>query len=124
MDGNGISAGTKKGQGLWPCPFPRSEGILSGLAVIIGLEPAAPVIGHSIAFRRLACLRCLFQRGGKRRDLGSLGLPLSGTLSFPSRLRHAGYHLNRIHFEIALNSNSVCSVNPSLDVYFNSVSFL
>lgn len=42
---------------------------------------------------------------------------LTGTAFFPFRLPYAGYHLNRIHFEIGLKS--VCCVNPSLDAYFN-----
>lgn len=50
---------------------------------------------------------------------GGLGIPLSGAVPVPSQLLYAGYHLNGVHFEIALNS--VCCVNPSLDVYFNSV---
>ena len=95
-----------------------SPGILPGLTVVIGLEAAAPVIGHSVAFLR-NCFRCLlFQDTAESGRSGGLGVMSSGTAVFTSWPSYAGYHLNRIHFEIGLNS--VCSFNPSLDAYFNS----
>lgn len=100
-----------------------SKGILSGLAVIIGLEAALPVIGHGIALFRNIFPYSLFEYAVETGGMGGLGILLPGTVSFPLRLPYAGYHLNWIHFEIGLKS--VCCVNPSLDAYFNSaVTFL
>lgn len=96
-----------------------SKGILFRLPVIIGLEPALPVIGHSVALFRAIFCRSLRESGMDSSGPGGLGIPLSGAVPVPSQLLYAGYHLNGVHFEIALNS--VCCVNPSLDVYFNSV---
>ncbi len=100
----------------------RLPGILSGLTVIIGLEAALPVISHGIAFLRGIFLHCLFEYTVETRGSGGMGILLPGTAFFPFRLPYAGYHLNRIHFEIGLKS--VCCVNPSLDAYFNSVAAL
>lgn len=93
-------------------------GILSGRTVIISLKTALPVVSHSVAlFRRIfPCL--LFEYVVESGSPGGLGILLPGTAFFPFRLLYAGYHLNRIHFEIG--SKSVCCVNPSLDAYFNS----
>ena len=96
-----------------------SESILFGLAVIIGLEPAASVIGDSVALLWGVLPGSPFEGGGEYVGAGGAGLLLPGASLLPFRLRHAGYHLNRIHFEITLNS--VCSVNPSLDVYFRYI---
>lgn len=41
---------------------------------------------------------------------------------FPSQPWRPGYCLNGVHLEIIMNS--VCCVDPSLDVYFNSAEAL
>ena len=91
-------------------------GILPGLTVIIGLEAALPVISHSVALLRSIFRYLLLQSVAESESFGGAGVRLSGTAPVSFRLRYAGYHLNRIHFEIGLNS--VCCVNPSLDAYF------
>ena len=96
-----------------------SKGILFRPAVIIGLEPALPVIGHGVAFFRTILCRSLVAGGLERVGSGGLGVLLPGAFPVSFQLPCAGYHLNGVLFEIALNS--VCCVNPSLDVYFNSV---
>ena len=48
-----------------------------------------------------------------------MGFLMPAPSRFPSQLWHVGDHLNGVHFETALKS--VCSFNPSLDAYFNSV---
>ncbi len=93
-------------------------GILSGRTVIISLKTALPVVSYSVAFFRSIFPCCLFEYAVESGGLGGLGVLLPGTAVFPFRLPYAGYHLNRIHFEIGLKS--VCCVNPSLDAYFNS----
>lgn len=96
----------------------RLPGILSGRAVIIGLETALPVISHSVAFLRSIFLHCLLKYAVENGSFGGLGILMPGTVFLSFRFPYAGYHLNRIHFEISLKS--VCCVNPSLDAYFNS----
>ena len=100
------------------CSQMKLSGILSGLAVIIGLETALPIISHGVAFCRSIFLYSLFKYGAENGSLGGLGIFLPGTAFLSLRFSYAGYLLNWIHFEIGLNS--VCCVNPSLDAYFNS----
>ena len=107
-----------------PFSFPRSKGILPGLLVAVGLQTAVPVVGHGIALLRTIRFRGLAEHDAGCGGPAGTGFLMPAPALFPSRLRHTCHHLNRVHFETVLKANSVCSVNPSLDVYFNSVSFL
>ena len=135
---SGFGTDTKGADALRICPFcaftgrktslldsngrEMLPGILSGLAVIIGLKMTLPVISHGIAFFRILFLHGLFQCHAEAGRPGAWGMLLPGTPVIPFQLRNSGNHLNRIHFEIGLQS--VCCVNPSLDVYFNSAEIL
>lgn len=98
-----------------------SECILFGRTVIIGLELTVRGISHQIDFLRTVRSR-LVQQGAEGRGSGIAGTLLSAASVFPPELGHPGNRLNRIHLEIVLNS--VCCVDPSLDVYFNSAATL
>lgn len=87
--------------------------------IIAGLKLAVPVIGHTVAVIRTISLSLFLQQNAETVVFGLPGFLLSGSLPFTLRFWHSDYHLNRIHFEIALHS--VCCDNPSLDKYFNSV---
>ena len=92
-----------------------------GRTVIIGLELTVRGISHQIDFLRTVRSR-LVQQGAEGRGSGIAGTLLSAASVFPPELGHPGNRLNRIHLEIVLNS--VCCVDPSLDVYFNSAATL
>lgn len=103
-------------------PFPRSKGILPGLLVAVGLQAAVPVVGHGIALLRTIRFRGLAEHDADCGGPVGTGFLMPAPALFPSQPGHACHHLNWIHFETVLKAKSVCSVNPSLDVYFNSVS--
>lgn len=84
----------------------------------MGLEPSVRRIGDEIDFLRIIRFSCLFRKSAGGRRSGIAGLALLRTFPFLPQPGRPDNHLNRVHFEIVLNS--VCSVNPSLDVYFNS----
>ncbi len=101
---------------------PRSEGILSGRAVIVGLKLAVHIVGHQINIFRTVHICGFVQYGTKGDGSGTSRLLLSRISVFPPQPWCPGYCLNGVHLEIVLNS--VCCVDPSLDVYFNSAETL
>lgn len=86
----------------------------------MGLELAFGVVSHQAAVFRDIILFRVFQKDAEGGKSPRPGLLLSGPVIFTLQLWHLSNHLNRIHFETALNS--FCCDNPSLDVYFNSAS--
>lgn len=97
-----------------------SEGILFA-AVLECLKSAVPVISHGIAVIRRFRFRGFVQQNMEKRIWRFSGSLWFGFPFFFFQPGHTDNHLNRVHFEIGLKFNSVCSFNPSLDVYFNSV---
>ena len=77
-----------------------------------------PVISHGAAFFLTVIINSRFQYETEGTGFGCPGITTTRVSIIPLWPGYTGNHLNRIHFEIVLNS--VCCVNPSLDVYFNS----
>ncbi len=99
--------------------FVVSEGIFFAM-VLESLKSAVPVISHGIAVVRNFRFLDFVQQNVEESFLGPFLFLMFRIPFFLFQPGHTDNHLNRVHFEIVLNAKSVCSVNPSLDVYFNS----
>ena len=99
--------------------FVGSKGVFSGNVIGVCLQLSVCSVGHHKAVCRTGLLNGVIQKDFKSCGFGGRWTALSGSSVFPFQLWHRCNHLNRVHLEIALQS--VCCVNPSLDVYFNSV---
>lgn len=99
--------------------FVGSKSVFSGN--MIGICPQLSVggVGHRMTVGRAGLLNGIVQKKLESRSFGGGRTTLTVLSVLAFQIRHCRHHLNRVHLEIALQS--VCCVDPSLDVYFNSV---